>query len=113
MMFFSAGFIRDVGKCTICDAPMRECDHIRGKIYFGQVCDEYGYSILEGDHVAIVDNPKDKRCYAKAFKSEGQWIDRLTRAKFVKAKNDSSKEESDFLVEGIMMTAHVPAGVFL
>jgi hypothetical protein len=111
MVFFSAGFNRTPGKCTICELPMKECEHIEGRIYFGQVCDEFGWKIIEADHVAFVDHPRDRRCFSHAYKSDGQWIDRVTRAKI--ERPGKPDEEDGFLVEGTILTAHTPAGVFL
>ena len=111
MIYFSPGFTRTLGKCTICDLKFGECKHIRGRIYFGQVCDEYGYKMIEGDHVAMVDVPRDKKCYARAYKSEGNWFDRMTWANIEKPAKEG--EEKGFLIEGTILTMHTPAGAFL
>lgn len=79
MMFVSAGFRRDQGRCSICDESSAECEHVPGLIYAGQLCAEYQYQKFEADHIAIVEHPWDKRCYMSDYQDEqGHRVDRLT-----------------------------------
>lgn len=48
-------------KCSICNSPMSECDHIRGNAYMGRHCIEIITEFIPL-HVAIVDRPGDKKC---------------------------------------------------
>jgi hypothetical protein len=74
MTFVSAGFNHDAGFCTICRASSTTCPHIKGRIYCGQVCAEYGFEKFEADHVAVVEYPMDKHCYVYATRREdGRW----------------------------------------
>lgn len=49
-------------KCSICDGDFTQCDHIRGEAYMGVACSEICTEMKDFHHVAIVDNPDDKRC---------------------------------------------------
>lgn len=111
MMFLSAGFEHDEGKCTICDAPVSACPHIRGRIYDGQLCAEYGYQVIRGNHVAMVQVPMDKRCYLDRHKPQNEeWVDRLTGEITPCSEKDDAQ---DFVVRGTIMSMRLPVGAEL
>ncbi len=69
-MFNSIGGTVAWRECSICGHDYEECDHIAGRAYMGRLC----YCILREfssmDHVALVEDPADKRCRITHF-SEG------------------------------------------
>ncbi|WP_448244053.1 hypothetical protein [Pseudoxanthomonas mexicana] len=62
MIFNSPAFRSTIGTCSICGAPFQSCDHIEDFIYSGRLCRRINISILEANHSAIVENPRDPRC---------------------------------------------------
>jgi hypothetical protein len=48
--------------CSICQADYSACDHIAGRSYAGKFCSQIVLEIVNVSHVAIVDEPADKRC---------------------------------------------------
>ncbi|SFS24134.1 hypothetical protein [Pseudomonas sp. NFACC42-2] len=75
--FLSAGFVSNRLDCSICLQRYSKCDHLRGKAYLGQFC-EVIHRDPQGDHVALVDIPADKRCRVTSFKTETGFRDKLT-----------------------------------
>lgn len=64
-VFFSVGMIVDCYECVLCGKDMdgEECPHRRGELYAGRIA----RAIIKGataNHIAMVNNPKDKRCVA-------------------------------------------------
>lgn len=115
MMFQSAGFNHDGGRCTICDQKMSQCSHIKGVIYAGQVCAESGFEFFEADHVAIVDHPMDKHCYIHKYSPDGgrTWFDRMTTEETTSDMDSSKAEPDQFLTESTAMTTRLPVGAKL
>lgn len=62
-VFFSIGFSANF-KCSICgqDIDSFECEHLVGKLYSGKIAYGIPNDIGPINHIAIVDNPRDKRC---------------------------------------------------
>lgn len=58
--FMSPSFIARSYSCSICGQGYNDCCHVQGRPYWGEFC---AINIEEGrlDHVAIVDDPADKR----------------------------------------------------
>ena len=76
-VFVSAGLMIGYQECSICEEEYGHCGHIAGRPYWGQLC----YIIardFEGDHVAIVENPADKRCRVVGFRVGGGERNRMT-----------------------------------
>jgi len=76
-VFVSSGMIVKKQECSICGGEYGECDHLAGKPYMGRFC----YIIardLSVDHVAIVEQPADKRCRIEHFDVEGGMRNRMT-----------------------------------
>jgi hypothetical protein len=76
-IFFSSGFIIGNLECSVCHSEYGECDHLIGKPYLGQFCHVIARNITV-DHVAIVQEPADKRCRALSFSVDGGNRDRMT-----------------------------------
>jgi len=114
LKFQSAAFYHDPGKCTICDKKMADCDHIPGKIYFGQVCLEYGFKTMGAEHVALVDEPHDRKCIMVKYRAPGEdWVNIFTgeTEPFDPAKEKDDQEHP--MVSGIIMTFDFPPGTKL
>jgi hypothetical protein len=63
-IFFSIGAVVERFDCSICghDIDSFECTHRRGELYRGQVAIAIARNIVQLDHVAMVEQPVDKRC---------------------------------------------------
>lgn len=69
-LFFSAGYTVGNYRCSICGEVItlrHRCNHKKGQIYNGSWCFWIKENITNFDHVAVVTNPKDKRCIPKEF----------------------------------------------
>lgn len=76
-VYVSSGMIVMHQECSICGQEYEDCEHLLGKPYMGKFC----YIIagdVELDHVAIVENPADKRCRVRHFDVEGGSRNRMT-----------------------------------
>ncbi|TDY85005.1 UNVERIFIED_ORG: hypothetical protein DFO49_5055 [Herbaspirillum seropedicae] len=76
-VFLSAGFVAQALECSICRQRYGTCGHLRGKPYMGMFC-EVIHRGIQGDHVAIVEVPADKRCRIVSFKTKDGHRDRLS-----------------------------------
>lgn len=61
-VYNSSALIETLGKCSICKNNFPDCEHIEGNIYSGLYCQRIEKEILDVDHIAMVENPKDRRC---------------------------------------------------
>ncbi len=62
VMYNSPGFTETIGGCSICKQKFTSCNHIEGKVYSGSLCYRINRKIIDIDHSALVESPKDKRC---------------------------------------------------
>jgi hypothetical protein len=60
-VFVSSGHTFESADCTICGKVYGDCEHLATRIYMGRVCQMRIYGLVP-DHVAIVDDPRDKAC---------------------------------------------------
>jgi len=75
----SLGFVETVGNCSICGKKFIECDHIENQIYLGSLCQRVDRKIIELNHSALVENPRDRRCTInKISDDDGNMIDYYT-----------------------------------
>ncbi len=96
-IFNSPGFVETIGNCSICHSPFSACDHIENDIYMGRLCQRIDRKIVRVDHLAFVENPRDRRCIiTKISDDEGNVIDYFTWERTGK-KNDN---KSGHHVEG-------------
>ncbi len=66
-------------KCSICDEDFSLCVHIRGEAYMGISCSEICTELKDFHHIALVENPDDKRCRNTSYgKSKDNMIDVMT-----------------------------------
>jgi len=56
--------------CGICGSDYEDCGHVSGRAYMGRLCCRIVRQFASLDHVAIVEEPADKRCRVTHF-SEG------------------------------------------
>lgn len=63
-VFFSMGAVVERFDCSICgkDIDSFNCTHRRGELYRGQMAIAIARNIIELDHLAMVEQPADKRC---------------------------------------------------
>lgn len=61
-IYNSSGFVETIGKCSICHNSFSECNHVENEIYMGSLCQRIDRKIVRIDHVALVENPRDRRC---------------------------------------------------
>jgi hypothetical protein len=63
-IFFSMGAIVERFDCSICgkDIDSFDCMHRKGELYRGQMAYAVARSIVQLDHVSMVEHPVDKRC---------------------------------------------------
>ena len=79
-LYNSPAFIESIGKCSICHTNFLNCEHIEGEIYMGCYCIRIDRKIVELNHVALVENPRDRRCInTSKHNNLGQAIDVFSR----------------------------------
>ncbi len=61
-VFNSAGLLIRGGECSVCGKWFGVCEHIEGRVYWGCLCRRINAEIVKVDHVAIVGEPRDRRC---------------------------------------------------
>ena len=97
--FISAGIIFKSGRCTICGLRFDKCEHEEDLIYMGELCKHVQRRIVEFNHVALVDKPRDKRCYINAFEDDnGKQIDyfsQMMNTRFSEKENNNENKDSD------------------
>lgn len=75
--FQSVGGLIKNSKCSICESNYDKCDHIKGRLYMGEMC----YRIItemELEEVSFVENPANKHCRVLTIEIDGKAIDILT-----------------------------------
>lgn len=76
--YLSAAFTSTIGKCSICQEDFDDCIHIENNVYCGQLCYRTNIEHITGNHVALVENPKDRRCIVTSYGRENSIIDAFT-----------------------------------
>ena len=90
-LYNSYGAVIRGGKCTICHQPFDECDHLEGLVYWGILCVRVHPEIVSLDHVAMVEEPCDRRCVVTEITTDdGYYQDYMTWRKT--KKYDGPKE---------------------
>lgn len=88
-IYNSPSFVETIGKCSVCHAPFTECDHRENEVYMGSLCQRIDREIVRVDHLALVTNPRDRRCIiTKTSDAEGNEIDYFTWEKTGKLVNN-------------------------
>ncbi|MBW7914044.1 MAG: hypothetical protein H3C54_10205 [Taibaiella sp.] len=77
MFFSSVGGIIKKSNCSICKEPYSKCNHIKGRLYNGELClREITEMALE--EVSLVDIPANKHCRMLTTSYDGKSVDLLT-----------------------------------
>jgi len=85
MFFSSVGEIIKKSICSYCKIDYEECEHIKGKMYMGELCVREIHE-AELEEVSIVENPANKMCIQIEEDFEGKTVDSFT---LVKRKENS------------------------
>lgn len=101
-VFNSAGFTAERIDCSICNTPYLKCSHLRGKVYMGQFC-EIVHLNIKGNHLAIVENPADKRCRITAEKTEHGHRDVMSLVITPYTKEETFEFDGPLFVSSILM----------
>ena len=72
---------------------VRECGHVAGRLYMGQLCVKRVCEIGAADHVAFVDQPRDKGCRLTKVKRDGHMHCTLTHRRLEEAGDDRGDGE--------------------
>lgn len=76
----SPGFVESIGECSVCGGAFGECDHVEGEIYMGTFCQRVNRELLDVEHFALVDNPRDRRCiFTSGYDDSGIAVDVFSR----------------------------------
>lgn len=77
MMFASTGGIIKKTRCNICGLEYENCEHLKGKMYKGELCVREIHEI-DLEEVSLVENPADKLCRQLEVEYNGKMVDILT-----------------------------------
>jgi len=72
------------GNCSVCGKPFSGCQHLEGRVYWGRLCRRVNVDLVSVDHVAIVDEPRDRRCVMTEITDDGFYRDFMTWKKLRK-----------------------------
>lgn len=75
--FQSVGGIIKESHCSICNQKSGKCDHIKGKLYKGELCARV-ITDIKLEEVSFVKNPANKHCRVISITQNGKAIDILT-----------------------------------
>lgn len=87
LQFVSSGGFIVRSECSICGEPYGMCDHIKGKLYMGKMCQQLIHEI-DLEEVSFVDNPADKTCRVISFSDGGKNYDVFTHREEITNDND-------------------------
>lgn len=100
----SSGLLFKGGVCSICGQTLELCEHIEDFLYMGKICKRINITDIAVNHIAMVEEPDDKRCIIQEFQSEnGQMYDYMTLLPTDKKPQDSSKKT----LSGIVYNTHL------
>ncbi|MDV3713798.1 hypothetical protein CMU40_14560 [Elizabethkingia anophelis] len=77
MFFLSTGSIIKKSHCSICEESFNKCDHIKGRLYNGELCTRI-ITEAEIEEASFVDTPANKHCRAISTSYDGKTIDLIT-----------------------------------
>jgi len=86
LFFQSAGGIIKKSHCSICNEKSGKCDHLKGKLYNGELCCRI-ITEMKLEEVSLVDNPANKHCRVLTIENNGKKIDIMT------LREDKTKNE--------------------
>jgi hypothetical protein len=77
MIFNSYGGFVKQSHCSICKSDYGDCDHIKGKLYNGEMCTR-NITEVELEEISMVENPANKHCRTISIETNGIKKDVLT-----------------------------------
>ncbi|MFK7050201.1 hypothetical protein FLACOL_00170 [Flavobacterium columnare] len=77
LFFQSVGGIIKKSHCSICKEKSGKCNHIKGKLYNGELCTRI-ITEMELEEISLVKNPANKHCRIISIEQNGKNIDILT-----------------------------------
>lgn len=77
MLFASTGGIIKKTRCTLCGLDYEDCEHIKGKMYKGELCVREIHEI-ELEEVSLVKNPANKLCRQLSTERDGKTVNVMT-----------------------------------
>jgi hypothetical protein len=77
LYFQSVGGIIKKSHCSICNESYNKCDHIKGKLYNGEICTRI-ITEMDLEEVSFVETPANKHCRVLTFGFDGKTVDILT-----------------------------------
>lgn len=98
-LYNSVGILETIGKCSICDSPFNDCNHIEDEIYMGRLCRRVNRNIIEVHHSALVAIPYDRRCIITHITQNGEIVDNFTR----EATGDLNENKEEYIIRGNLM----------
>lgn len=60
-IFLSSALQYEWSECSICGGEYGECIHVERRLYMGELCHQIVHEITGIDHVAVVEDPDDKK----------------------------------------------------
>jgi hypothetical protein len=75
--FQSTGGIIKESKCSICDSDYDKCEHIKGRLYMGEMCCRI-ITKMELEEISFVENPANKHCRVLTIETDGKKFDIMT-----------------------------------
>ena len=79
-MFHSYGGIVEESHCSICQQDYGICDHMKGKLYNGELCCRIITKVAM-EEISVVENPASKHCRTLSIETNGEKIDVMTLRK--------------------------------
>lgn len=77
MFFSSVGGIIKKSNCSICKEAYNNCDHIKGRLYYGELCVREIIE-MELEEASLVEVPANKHCRMLNTTYNGKTVDLLT-----------------------------------
>lgn len=88
-LYSSPGFTETIGNCSVCGLGFIKCDHIEGHVYCGSYCRRINRKIVNMDHSALVEEPRDRRCIINTLSNDdGEMICNFTYEKTGKMSSE-------------------------
>lgn len=101
--FTSAGLLARRQDCSICDADYDRCEHIAGRPYMGRFC-SVRLREMSADHLAIVENPADRRC--RLTKQGVPGVGTRNLMTWVVTPSEDGADTSENTMEALIMVAN-------
>lgn len=110
-IYLSPGLLVHQFLCSICGEDYRECNHIAGLPYWGQICSRIIHDATARE-VSVVDEPEDKKCRITHFSTDDGLVrDKMTWRKFTPDEDSrlASLTDGGHRFTGIVLR---PTGVY-